>query len=199
MARRDRLNQLRAQIESLTRQIAFKEAEDLRIRAQVGDLQRRIEQIPGVESEWVALTRDYATQQSAYQQLLAKSQEAKLAANLEQRQIGEQFRILDPARTPVRPTGVNRLELNAMGAALGLGLGLAIAALLELRDRTFHKAVDVIDVLKLPVIALVPQVVTNEERRRARARTLLASTAAAVVALGGAYGFWTMQLWKFMV
>jgi polysaccharide chain length determinant protein (PEP-CTERM system associated) len=199
IARRDRLQQIRAQIESLTRQIAFKETEDLRIRGSVEDLQRRIEQIPGVESEWVSLTRDYATQQSAYQQLLAKSQEAKLAANLEQRQIGEQFRILDPARTPVRPTGVNRLEVNALGAAIGLGIGLGLAALLELRDRTFRQAADVIDVLKLPVIALVPHVISNEERRRMRIRTLLTSGAAAVVAVVGAYGFWTMQLWKFVV
>jgi polysaccharide chain length determinant protein (PEP-CTERM system associated) len=199
IARRDRLQQLRGQIESLTRQIAFKEAEDLRIRASVEDLQHRIEQVPGVESEWISLTRDYATQQSAYQQLLAKSQEAKLAANLEQRQIGEQFRILDPARTPVKPTGVNRLEVNGIGAAIGLAIGLALAGLLELRDRTFRQAADVIDVLKLPVIALVPHVVSNEERRRSRIRMLLTSSAAAVLALAGAYGFWTMQLWKFVV
>ena len=198
-ARRDRLQQIRAQIESLTRQIAFKEAEDLRIRASVEDLQRRIEQIPGVESEWVSLTRDYATQQTAYQQLLAKSQEAKLAANLEQRQIGEQFRILDPARTPVKPTGVNRLEVNALGAAIGLAIGLALAALLEFRDRTFRGTSDVIDVLKLPVIALVPHVVSTEERRRQRIRALLTSAAAALVTVAGAYGFWTLQLWKFVV
>jgi len=199
LARRDRLQTMRGQIESLDRQIAFKEAEELRVRANIEDLQRRIEQIPGVESEWVSLTRDYATQQSAYQQLLSKSQDAKLAANLEQRQIGEQFRILDPPRTPNRPVGVARLETNGIGAGIGLAIGLMLAGLLEVRDRTFRKAGDITEVLQLPVIALLPRVISPEERRRARVRGVLVSAAAMVVALVGAYGFWTMQLWKFVV
>jgi uncharacterized protein involved in exopolysaccharide biosynthesis len=199
MARRERLQTIRAQIESLERQIAFKEAEEQRVRNAMDALQSRIEQIPGVESEWVALTRDYATQQQAYQQLLSKSQDAKLAANLEQRQIGEQFRILDPARTPVRPTGVNRLEINGIGAAIGLGLGLAIAALLEFRDQTFRQSVDIREVLRLPVVALVPRVISPEDQRRMKLRSLLISATAAVVVLASAYGFWAMQLWKFVV
>jgi polysaccharide chain length determinant protein (PEP-CTERM system associated) len=199
IARRDRLQTMRAQIESLERQITFKEAEELRVRSSIEDLQRRIEQIPGVESEWVSLTRDYATQQSAYQQLLSKSQDAKLAANLEQRQIGEQFRILDPPRTPNRPVGVARLETNGIGAGIGLAIGLMLAGFLEFRDRTFRKAGDITEVLQLPVIALVPRVISPEERRRARVRGVLVSAAAMVVALVGAYGFWTMQLWKFVV
>ena len=199
IARRDRLQTMRGQIESLERQITFKEAEEMRVRASVEDLQRRIEQIPGVESEWVSLTRDNTTLQSAYQQLLSKSQDAKLAANLEQRQIGEQFRILDPPRTPNRPVGVARLETNGIGAGIGLAIGLLLAALLEMRDRTFRKAGDIVEVLQLPVIALVPRVVSPEERRRARVRAVLVSATAMVVALVGAHGFWTMQLWKFLV
>ena len=125
-------------IDSLERQIAFKEAEEKRLRDTLAVYQRRIEEIPGVESEWIALTRDYKTQQAAYENLLAKSEQSKVAVELERRQIGEQFRVLDPARPPVRPTGVNRMQLNAMGAAAGLMLGVALAALLEFRDRTFH-------------------------------------------------------------
>lgn len=198
VARRDRLQQMRADIESLDRQITFKEAEEQRIRGSVEDLQRRIEQVPGVESEWIALTRDYDTQQQAYKELLTKSEDAKLAADLEQRQIGEQFRILDPARAPVRPTGVNRLEVNGIGAGIGLGLGVLLAALLELKDRTFRHADDIVEVFKLPVIAMVPRVVTKAERQRARLRTWMVSAAAAVVVLAAGYGFWAMQLWKFI-
>ena len=66
----------------------------------VSEYQRRIESIPGLESEWVSLSRDYETQQTAYKQLLAKSEESKVAVDLERRQIGEQFRVLDPARVP---------------------------------------------------------------------------------------------------
>ena len=198
-ARRERLEQQRAQIESLERQILFREEEERRVRSSIDDLQRRIEQTPGVESEWIGLSRDYDTQQNAYKDLLIKSEAAKLAANLEQRKIGEQFRILDPARTPFRPVGVDRLEINAVGAAIGLALGLMLTALLELRDQTFRSSADVVEVLRLPVIALVPQVISTVDRQRRRVRRLMVSTAVFVLVTASAYGFWTMQLWKYVV
>ena len=50
-----------------------------------------------------------------------------IAANLERRQIGEQFRILDPASLPEKPFNqMQRLAFMASGAAVGLVLGLAV-------------------------------------------------------------------------
>ncbi|MGH9330884.1 MAG: GumC family protein, partial [Vicinamibacterales bacterium] len=60
-ARRDRLRQMRAELESLDRQIAFKQSEEQRLRQRVGEYQRRIEAVPGIESESISLTRDYDT------------------------------------------------------------------------------------------------------------------------------------------
>ena len=190
---------MRADIESLERQIAFKETEEKRLRDTLGAYQSRIEQIPGVESEWVALTRDYKTQQAAYESLLAKSEQSRVAVELERRQIGEQFRVLDPARPPVRPTGIKRLQVNVIGAAAGLLLGLAVSALLELRDRTFHSVQDVQDVLQLPIIAHVPFVMLDVDHRRRQRLRMMAGVAVLLVAVAGAYGFWALQLWKFVV
>jgi polysaccharide chain length determinant protein (PEP-CTERM system associated) len=198
-ARRARVKQLLADVESLNRDIARKESDEERIRTSIDEVQGRIEQVPGIESDWIALTRDYDTQSRNYKELLAKSEDAQLAANLEERQIGEQFRILDPARTPVRPLGVDRLETNAMGAAIGLGIGLLLAALLELRDRTFRKVDDIVEVLQLPVVALVPQVLTALDRRRIVTRRLVGATVGIVVVAAGAYGFWVMRLWNYVV
>jgi polysaccharide chain length determinant protein (PEP-CTERM system associated) len=197
--RRDRARQLAAEIETITKDIVRKEEDEKRVRTSIEELQRRIEQVPGVESEWTSLTRDYETQSAKYRELLSKSESAELAANLEERQIGEQFRILDPARVPIRPTGVDRLRLNAAGTGLGFGVGLLLAALLELRDRTFRHAADIVQVLKLPVVALVPRIVTAADRRRQRVQQSLAVAVAVVLLLAGGFGFWAMKLWNFVV
>ena len=51
----------------------------------------------------VELNRDYNTLQGLYTSLLGKKEEANIAANLERRQIGEQFKLVDAARLPERP------------------------------------------------------------------------------------------------
>jgi polysaccharide chain length determinant protein (PEP-CTERM system associated) len=196
--RRERLRQMAAEIESLDRQIGFKESEERRLRGSIADYQQRIEAVPGIESAWVSLTRDYETLQQTYQELLTKSEQSKMAADLERRQIGEQFRILDPARVPTRPTSPSRLQINAIGLALGLFLGLAVVALLEITDSTFRSEADVLNALALPVVALVPYVSTVADAKRRRLRWTLTAAAVGTAVIAGAFVFWSMQLWKFV-
>ena len=118
-ARRNRLRDMRAEIDSLERSIRLRESEEASLRGQISDYQRRVEAVPGLESEWIALTRDYDTLQGRYRELLSKSEQSKVSANLERRQIGEQFRLLDPPGCPRVPTSPNRLRINLMGVGLG--------------------------------------------------------------------------------
>jgi hypothetical protein len=64
------------------------------------------------------------------------------------------------------------------------------------RDKTFRTADDIIEVFKLPVIALVPRLTSDNDRRRARSRQWLITAVMAVTLLAAGYGFWTWQLWK---
>lgn len=196
LQKRDRLLQMAAQIESLDRQIAFKTNQERDLRAQIAEYQRRVEAVPGLESEWIAITRDYDTQQIAYKELLTKAGNAKVAANLEQQQIGEHFRIVDPAMVPVKPLPSIRMQLNASGFAFGLILALGVAALLEIRDTTYRDQADVIEVLSLPVLASVPYVATDSERRQQLRRAVAASIVAVVSLAGAGYVAWTMKLWN---
>jgi uncharacterized protein involved in exopolysaccharide biosynthesis len=67
---------------------------------------------------------------AAYKSLLAKLEDAKLAAEVERRQIGEQFRMIEPARVPEKPLGATRGGLTFVGAVAGLCLGLALVVVL---------------------------------------------------------------------
>jgi polysaccharide chain length determinant protein (PEP-CTERM system associated) len=199
LARRDRLRQMQAEIDSLDRQTAFRESEEERLQALVAEYQRRIEAAPGIESEWIALTRDYDTQQAAYRSLLSKSGAARVAVDLENHQIGENFRVLDPAGVAARPVSPNRPRISASGLIGGMLLGIALAGLLEFRDASYRSEADVSTVLGLPVLAAVPHVETPSERTRRLRRTGLASAAGVILASGAGYAFWAMELWKVLV
>jgi polysaccharide chain length determinant protein (PEP-CTERM system associated) len=195
LQRRESLRNMRAEIESLQRQTDFKESEEKRLRVLAHEYQRRIESVPGIESEYIALTRDYETTQGAYKDLLRQSEAAKVALDLERRQIGEQFQVLDPAGVPTRPISPLRPLISGVGLALGMLIGLGIVALLELRDSTYRSEADVLDALALPVLAMVPHIETaTESKRRIRIRLLASAAGACLVSVAG-YLFWTMQLW----
>ena len=71
----------------------------------------------------------YEMLKESYKALLGKQMDAAIALNLERRQIGEQFRILDPARLPERPDGPNRVRVAILGALVGLAVGLVLVVL----------------------------------------------------------------------
>ncbi len=179
--RQRRIADLQAQIAELDRQIKYKQDDEKRLQAAAEDAQRRADALPTRESELTELMRDYSTLESSYNSLLAKKQESQIAANLEQRQIGEQFRMLDQARLPERPFSPNRARYNATGAGVGLAIGLALVVLLEYRDRSFRTDEDLRGAIGLPVLAVIPVMQSDADRRRARWRALLTHGALASV------------------
>ena len=124
--------------------------------------------------------RDYNTLQEGYTSLLRKSQDSSIAVNLERRQIGEQFRILDGARLPERPISPNRGRINLMGILAGLGVGMGLVALLEYRDSSFKTDDDIVSTLALPVLAVIPVMTNAGERRAERRRRVLLAAAASI-------------------
>jgi len=180
--RQKRINELKNQIATLDSQIASKQRDQDQLRASVAAYQARVEATPGRESEMVALSRDYDTLRDRYQQLLSKREDARIAANLERRQIGEQFKIIDAARMPERPESPNRPRILLLGLLGGLAFGFGLAALMEYRDTSMRSDDDVLVAVSLPVLASVPLLLTAPERHKQRRRKLMVSTAVAAFA-----------------
>lgn len=190
--RRTRLNDANRELLSLDKGLEAKTLDEAKLREAATQYQKRIEATPTSESELIELTRDYGVLQGMYQSLLQKKQDSQISANLERRQIGEQFRILDPARLPARPFTPNRPRFYQMGLVGGLGFGLAIAALLEYLDKKLRSEDDVRAVLNLPVLAAIPFV---EERAFTQRRRLLAASGVAAAAVAGAAAF---VAWRYL-
>jgi polysaccharide chain length determinant protein (PEP-CTERM system associated) len=181
----NRVKQMTTELENLDREVAYKQNEEKRMRAVMADYQKKLESAPTREAEMSELTRDYETLQQVYRELLSKKEDSKVAANLERRQIGEQFKILDPARLPERPTSPDRVRMNVLGVIFALGIAFALTALVEYEDESLRSEEDVRCALNLPVLATIPTVMPKRSLRAWR-RRVLAVSAAMLVVVGAA-------------
>jgi polysaccharide chain length determinant protein (PEP-CTERM system associated) len=196
LQRQTRLRDLQAEMKNLDAQLDAKHQTERQLNGQITSYQGKIDAVPTREAELTELTRDYATLQTAYTTLLAKREDSKVAANLERNQRGEQFKVLDPARVPERPASPNVMKIDIIGAGLGLMMGLTIVGLLEYRDSSFKNEEEVKQLLQLPVLALIPMMASERERRTKRRRLKLLSLGAAVVVVSSAVAIllWRIQL-----
>jgi polysaccharide chain length determinant protein (PEP-CTERM system associated) len=168
LQRQARIRDLAAERDALPRRIAAKEAQEVKLRETLASYQARIAAVPARETELVELTRDYETLRQVYTSLLAKNENARASTNLEERQMGEQFKLLEPARLPERPISPNRPQIYTMGALGGLAIGLGLALFLDYRDRSFRTEAELIHAFALPVLALVPTMAGGVDRQSRR-------------------------------
>jgi polysaccharide chain length determinant protein (PEP-CTERM system associated) len=129
--------------------------------------QARVDSAPRREQELLVLMRDYKKLSENYAQLLSKKLDAEMAARLEQQQGGRQFRILDPASLPARPSFPNPSLFALAGTILGLLLGAGLAVVVDKLDSTLKDADDAATALGLPLLAVIPFVMRKDQRRLA--------------------------------
>jgi len=127
-----------------------------RLVDQIRDTERFVGQTPSREQELMILVRDYENRKNNYQALLDKRLNAHVAENLEKRQQGEQFRVLDPANLPLRPEKPNRLLIMVFGFIGGCGLGVGLAVGLDLLNPTFRRREDIEVLPGIHVLATIP-------------------------------------------
>lgn len=149
------LQQERAQLRGIRQSIASAKQEQKRLTDTVRTYQGRIESSPAVEEEYKQVTRDHETALQFYNNLLSKMNESSMATNLERRQQGEQFQVLDAANLPDQPSFPNPFIFSGGGLALGLAIGLLLTALLEYRDTSLKSEKDIYAFTGLPTVAVI--------------------------------------------
>jgi len=102
---------------------------------------------------------------------------------MEQRHQGEKFRLLDAALPATAPSAPNRTRLMVVGLALSVGLAALAVVVAEHRDTSFHTLSSLRALVKVPILASIPSVVTENDRRRMRWRFWPISASVAVLLL----------------
>jgi polysaccharide biosynthesis transport protein len=182
------------------RQLLEKEKQHLleeqqEIRVQFATYQAKVDAVPLREQQLSDLTRDYNISKEHYSGLLEKTLSAEMATDLEKRQQGERFTIIDPAQPPQRPYKPRRLAM--MASALVGSLFLALATVIA-KDRitdAIKAERELRDLLPqgVTLVGLVPAIEIKADRtRRIRAR-LVAITASLAGCIAVAAFLWRVH------
>jgi uncharacterized protein involved in exopolysaccharide biosynthesis len=149
------LQQFRLQLKAMDQEIGQKKKDQAAIQSQLHLYQERVASSPEVEEEYKAITRDNQTAQAFYDDLLNKMNQSKMATDLEKRQQGEQFRVMDEPNLPEAPSSPKRSVFVGGGLGMGFGLGLLIVALLEYLDTAVRSERDIWAFTKLPTLGVI--------------------------------------------
>jgi polysaccharide chain length determinant protein (PEP-CTERM system associated) len=181
----NRLRQtLQKQVNDLILEINALQSKNDILRNQISSYQGRIENTPIRAIELAKVSRSHDITLKKYQDLLAKGLESQLSENMEKKQKGEQFQIVDPANYPQKPARPNRPIIILAGLFLGLIAAFGLAFALENLQLAFKRADEFEAYLDIPVLVTIPAIATRGrilQRRRSQRALVLASVAALLI------------------
>jgi hypothetical protein len=191
------LNPIAQQSEAQARRSALRRAsaqtEIERLRQLGEEIQSQLAGIPVVAKQLDALNIEYEHLFNTFQDFAKRHNEATVQAQLERRQLGEQFRVLEPAFEAPEPSAPNRLLILILGVVFALMTGVGVGVLSEAVDTSPHDARQLQTRLALPVLASIPEIWLESDRlrqRRTHIRTALATAGVVMFALvGGAANY----------
>jgi polysaccharide chain length determinant protein (PEP-CTERM system associated) len=157
--------QLKSQLESNRLEIENLTKEEKQLKAAVEQYQKRLNQTPVREQQLTGVLRNYDQLKQDYVDLLNKESQSRMAADLEKRQEGQQFRMVDQPSLPTVPSSPDRVKINLVGAGGGVLLGLVLAFLVDSKDHSFRSEKDLGQRFPLPLVVGVPLLFTSTERR----------------------------------
>jgi polysaccharide chain length determinant protein (PEP-CTERM system associated) len=133
LQQRERIASLRTELGLASRDLELRTAERQDILGKIAALQARMDTLPVREQELTALSRDYEIAKANYKSLLDKRIAADMATDLERRQKGERFTMIDPAQPPVKPFSPDRPQWAGMCCALSLLIAVLAGLALEMK------------------------------------------------------------------
>ena len=166
------------------------EQEVARIEENLDELRANIAATPRVAEQLDAFNRQY---DQLSQSLLSFSNlrlEAAVQADLERRQLGERFRILESAIPPREISSPNRALILILGLFLGLGVGVVVGLVAEGTDPSFHQERDLQSSVGIPVLAVIPAIQFEDDmakRRQANTTRAIAMTGITAFCLSGGF------------
>jgi polysaccharide chain length determinant protein (PEP-CTERM system associated) len=176
------------QLSGMDLDIAKRKEEIRQTQIELAMYHKRVEDTPKREQELFTIQRDYNNLKGLHESLVQRKLEADISASMEQKQKGEQFRVLDPAKKPNSPVEPNKRKILLLVVALGLGLGVGLAYLREMMDTSYKAPEEIENELDMNILVSIPYHRTGRELRYLKAKETLkaVSVGAGFVVCAGA-------------
>ena len=144
----------------ISKEMQRRKQQQASLQQQIQSYQGKVDSVPILETQLAELTRNYETSRQNYQSLLDKTFSAGMSEELERKQQGRRFTVLDPARTPEKPVKPNRLLFIAgvFGFALLLPTGVTICVYLMSGAIKSEKELKGMLPIKIPVLGTIPPI-----------------------------------------
>lgn len=160
------IQQLKLNVTELEAQVASARVKVEAYAKKVAEFESRLSQIPEIEAEYTGLNRDYEINRSQYEALLTRREAAELARKADVSEQDVQFRVIDPPRVPITPSGPKRLLLYTAVLIAGFGLGIMIAFIRSQISPTLISVSQLRSISEIPVFGYVshtnkPQLLRN--------------------------------------
>jgi len=184
-------------LELLDKELNRLKEEQARIQSQIASYQAKVDAAPLREQQLVELTRNYDVSKQHYQTLLDKSFNIEMAASLEQKQKGERFTVLDPARVPEKPVKPRRKLLLAFAALLSL----VVPCVFAVGKDVWRNAITTESELKslvpagVRIVGLIPKIETPANQRTDFQLGVAACLVALLLCASTAWLVWQMRPW----
>ncbi|MDQ8021987.1 MAG: chain length determinant protein EpsF [Moraxellaceae bacterium] len=169
------LSAVRARLASETQRVAssigaanrVNQSREAEVRAALEAQRRRVLELRGKQDQIAVLQRDVEAAQKLYDVVTQRLAQSNLESQTQQTNIV----VLTRAEPPTFPAAPNVVVSTGMGGAIGLLIGVAMALVLELRNRRVRSTEDLIAAIGVPVLTILPTAQTA--RRRAGWRPAL--------------------------
>jgi polysaccharide biosynthesis transport protein len=178
---------IEAQLQKLDDEIATETKRQPQLQEEIDFHSSKLEREPIFEQQMTGLLRDYDSLRGHYNSLLDKKLNAEMATELDSKQEGERFVILDAAPVPDAPAGPNRPLLISVGVVLGLLAGFGMAVAVEMADESVRNEREAESIIGKGVLAGIPRIFTRQQRTLHHLRTAAALAITVVLASGAGY------------
>lgn len=135
------------------------------------------------DAQLAELTRDYTVTKQLYEDMLGRKERARLSVALDVEGQGFNYKIKEPPEYPTVPVGLRFIHFFLLAPVIGLLAPLAILAAyiqLDPRVRFPGKLMDMLPE-NVPLIAVIPHMITHSERRTNRSEWMGLAIFAGVV------------------